>query len=230
MGKAGTWEYPDLKVEQILQIIEIIDTQFKGKASSLDAFAQALGHEHAKSGALFYKLADLRKYGVITPRGDIELTPLGDKIAHPNSTQERQEAIKEMVNNIAFFKKLYEVLGNKPADSNLHLTLQNMPFGLERKEAQENAPKIRNIYNKILPYLSKTEREIPQKAENMQSETITQSAYSPDNYYTADVEGIHLAIPKEPDKLELAKILIERWEKKLKEITQPEKEKKQKTN
>ena len=177
MGKIGTWDYPDLKVENALQIIETIAVQFNGKVSNLDAFAQALGHDSSNSGAFFYKIADLRKYGLITSRGNIELTPLGERIAHPNNPQERQEAIKEIVNNITFFKKLYEVLGNKSADINLHIILQDK-FQIDRKDAQDNAPKIRNIYNKILPYLSKGEMEQDKGAENMNQTQYTQNASS----------------------------------------------------
>jgi len=221
MGKIGNYEYPDLKVEEALQIIEILDSQFSRKVNSSGAFAQALGHKSANSGAFFYKIADLRKYGLLMPRGNIEITPLGVKLVHPNTPQERESALKEMIENVDFFKQLYSALGNKSAGANLHLILQDK-FGVERTDAQNSAPKIRNIYNKILPYMSKSERGSIHKVDSMNAPTPQNTPeqaipiVDTENYYQANVDGIKLFVPKELDKLELAKILIERWEKKLK--------------
>lgn len=208
MGKVGTWDYPDMKIEGALQIIEILDSQFNRKVGNMEAFAQALGHDSANSGAFFYKIADLRKYGLITSRGEITSTSLSDRLVHPNNTQERQEAIKEMVNNIAFFKKLYEVLGNKSADNNLHILLQDK-FQIDRKEAQENAPKIRNIYNKILPYLSKGEKEPEKMGETVDSTTFTQQSNSAQSGTLTSNLSLPFSYNLYPNENEPQKVMIQ---------------------
>jgi len=55
-----------------------------------------MGHATINSGAFRGKLAALRDYGLVSGRGEsLEITPIGRKIAIPETEAERQAALRE---------------------------------------------------------------------------------------------------------------------------------------
>jgi hypothetical protein len=62
-----------------------------------------MGHATTNSGAFRAKLAALRDYGLVSGRGEsLEITPVGRKIALPETDEERLTALQEAFANTVF--------------------------------------------------------------------------------------------------------------------------------
>ena len=152
MGKIGNYEYPQHNIEECAQIVDTIDEY---DITKQDLLAEKLGHNSPKSGAFRNKITSLRRYGLLSGRGDISLTATAEKIANPApSSDERQEAMGEAVKNLSLFARIYERLGGEPADDDFWYHLVEVT-DVERSEAKEKAGRLKRLYSVGLTYLDK---------------------------------------------------------------------------
>jgi hypothetical protein len=158
MGKIGEYDYPDLSVEDAIEIARKLVIDFSKRAENRDAFAQAIGHANAKSGTFLVKIGDMRKYGLIQSR-DIASTALAEKIVYPNTPAEKEDAIRQMFENISLTKLIREKLGAKVPDSSFHIVLQET-LGVEREEANTKSDDVKKFYSRAMPYVSKIQTQI----------------------------------------------------------------------
>ena len=153
MGSINSHKYPEHDIEQAVEITETIHNKGISKPELL---AEQLGHSSVDGGAFRNKLTSLRRYGLITGRGEIELTPLAKKVVSPkpNST-EREDAIAESILNIELLKKLYNELDYETPEDDFWFQIVEITDS-ERSEAKNKAPKIRDLYETGLKYVDKT--------------------------------------------------------------------------
>lgn len=150
MGKIGNYEYPQHDIEECAQIVDTIDEY---DISKQDLLAEKLGHNSPESGAFRNKITSLRRYGLLSGRGDISLSVTAEKIANPApNSNERQEAMGEAMENVTLFARIYERLAGEPADDDFWYHLVEVT-DVERSEAKEKAGRLKRLYSTGLPYL-----------------------------------------------------------------------------
>lgn len=156
MGKIGKYDYPELKPEDAIRAIKIIENTFNGHAKNMASLASAWGHKTHKSGGFLQKLADLRKYRLIEGRGEVKLNDLSQRLLRPKDSREKKQAFKEMFENISLLKVIKSRLGSRVPDDKFWIILQEIT-DVDRKKAQEESVKIRKLYNQMLSYVSNVE-------------------------------------------------------------------------
>ena len=105
--KIGNYSIPDLRLIPNLRddVKKIYDAHKLTEPDNDTAVANLVGHKSAKSGAWFSKLADMRLYGLMEPRG-LKLTKLAENLLY-GTENEQENAMTEAVMNIALWKVLY---------------------------------------------------------------------------------------------------------------------------
>jgi uncharacterized tellurite resistance protein B-like protein len=204
MGKIGSYEYPELSVSEAIRVAEILVKDFQAKAGDLDNFAKAIGHKTYNSGSFYYKLADMRKYGLMDKR-EVEATPLAEIIANPKDTSEKQGAINKMISNISLFEKLKERLKTKnPALEQFRTQL--IEVSQDRTKASKEAEKIRKIYIEAMSYTNENIEEIKNddEKENKSKQKRTQS----DNMISANSGEVYIEMPKDKRYLKVVENLL----------------------
>lgn len=119
---------------------------FRDGSFTDDALANALGYGAVQGGAFRQRVADLRKYGLITGRGSqLGAGPIAQAIFadHPG---DREKALHDMMSNISLFKALYDHFGDKfPDDNNLMTVLLNIT-GAARPDIEGSLVMLRDAY------------------------------------------------------------------------------------
>lgn len=206
MGSISGFDYPETRVDMAIKCVKIFKEQLKGEAKTSDALASYWGHKSGKSGTFLQKLADLRRYGLITARG-LKLTPLGEKIANPIGN-ELNESLKVMIFNISLWKKLYERLGGKMPDQKFWIMLYEVT-GADREVAKSEAVKISKLYVDAITKI-KIESEdmiIPQSESQSQATNFIQLTYG----------EIKVILPKNNKNIEIIKTTLDGLKEKTKE-------------
>jgi len=218
MGTIGNFEYPEMKITDCIEIAKIIEEQFKGKVENQAALAAALGHTTLKSGGYIGKITALRRYGLVSGRGELTLTQLAQQILHPMSEEEKAEAIAQAMENIELFKKIFERLGEKTPTESLWVDLVEIT-GEDRSVAQKDAIKLRNLYMdgyRFLVSARKAEikpKGIETKAEPTKAEMPLTST---DALFELRTKDYGTLIVKDEESIEVARNLINIIERKIK--------------
>lgn len=227
MPKIKENDYPTLNIDKAVEATQKFETSLKGSAQNAEALAKILEYKSAKNGAFINAIADLRKYGLMDKRG-YNTTELAKKIIIAKGEQ-KTKYIFEAINNVPLFQNLINKIGKNFENVNFQAILINE--GFSELEALTIQPNIRNIYKKIVPYITdgatniETNKEddlnqqgdkmsnIGSLEQNMQGATMSQ-----DNLYIANLlsDGISIKIPREQSKIDLVRYLLDRLEKELK--------------
>lgn len=157
MAKIADYTYTrELSPEEAEDWMDVLVNDFGGVAESDESFAQSVGHKSAASGTFRRKIADARKYGLMTPRGTFEATNLGHQLANPKNDRKRHEAYHEMLRNLPLLTDIHEVVrGNVPEE---FWRVLNEQTDANPKEAREAADDIRELYEKLIESERKLER------------------------------------------------------------------------
>lgn len=150
MGRLGDYTYPDLDARAAVDISRILVDDFDGEAPTEEALAAALGHSTTRSGAFKGKMADARKWGVISARG-IEATELAYRLASPADQNVERTALFEMHRNIEILRDLREQLGGCLPSADLANILKGMT-GADPEAVKAAAPELRRLYSRMLVY------------------------------------------------------------------------------
>ncbi len=222
-------EYPTLRINKAIELIEKFEKELKGYSANRDAFAKLLGYSSSNNGAFINTVSDLRKYGLLDKRGDIRITELGRKIVYAKA-ERREEYILEAITNVSLFRTLSENIGNDIEGINFEAQLINA--GFSQVEALKKERKIKNIYKTLTPYITiiKTNKNIKEnddfesKGDNLsevsqfeQGEEVTN--FNENEVYRANLlsDGISLTVPKNKAKIAKLKFLIKCLEEEMEE-------------
>lgn len=149
MGKIGNFEYPEMRINDAIELIKTFKERLNGETNNFDALAGLWGHKSPRSGAFLQKVADLRKYGLIAGRGEIKTTPLAEAIIYPKDENELNLSLRQMIFNIELWQNLYNRLGGNPPSDDFWVILQEVT-GASRGIAQGEAGKISKLYMDIV--------------------------------------------------------------------------------
>lgn len=213
MGKIGNFEYPEHKITDSIQVAEIIENQFKGKVENQAALCATLGHSNVRSGGYIAKITALRRYGLVSGRGELVTTQLAKQILHPMSEEEKTEAIAEATENVELFKRIFERLRETMPTDSFWVDLVEIT-GEDRSVAQKDAIKLRNLYMDGYRYLvSARKAEIIPKSIEAKTEMLP---IPTDAYFELRTKDYGTLIAKDEESIEVAKKLIDIIEQRLK--------------
>jgi hypothetical protein len=218
MGTIGNFEYPEYKITDSIQVAQIVEEQFKGKVENQAALAAALGHKTLKSGGYIGKITALRRYGLVSGRGELITTQLAKQILHPMSEEEKTEAIAEAMENVELFKKIFERLGETIPTDSFWVDLVEIT-GEDRSVAQKDAIKLRNLYMDGYRFLASARKAeikpkaIEAKAEPAKAEMPTTPT---DALFELRTKDYGTLIVKDEESIEVARNLINIIERKIK--------------
>ncbi|MFH0961409.1 MAG: hypothetical protein V1820_01875 [archaeon] len=126
MGKLGQYDYPDLSFTLALQSVKELDSKLKGDEMTLEGMSSALGHGTHKSGGFLMKIADLRRFGLLSGRGKMTLSDLAKRILYPTNPEEERAALTEAFMSVQLFKEIYNRFGaTEPSESDINTFLLN---------------------------------------------------------------------------------------------------------
>lgn len=192
MSKLGEISYPgDLKPEEAIRWMEILIDRFGGATKNKKAFAKEVGHQSTSSGTFRRKLADARKYGLMTPRGDYEITELGRRLAQPKDERDRHEAIARMIHNVPLLREINRELGGTEPPEEFWQVLTHVT-GEDAEEAQKVEDWIENLYETLIEARAVTEGQLQADESGIPSnaEIRTQTAQkSAKNQQTAEPDS-----------------------------------------
>jgi len=150
MSKLGGRSYPgDLKPEEAVHWMRILVNQFDGSTNQKESFARAVGHKSTDSGTFRRKLADARRYNLITPRGDYEATPLGRRIAQPRDENDRCDAVLQMLRNVDLLKDIDTMLRGEETPEDFWKVLTKTTAA-SPEEAQSVSSWIKDLYETLV--------------------------------------------------------------------------------
>lgn len=143
--KIGTYSVPDLRLfPTIYNDIKLIYDNYRlEEAKDDDTVAKLLKHKRASGGTWFSKLADMRLYGVMEPRG-IKLTPLAEKMTY-GTEEEKETATKDAILSIPLWKELFSNFGKDLPESNFWVQIQKIT-GIDPLEARNSSDYVRKAY------------------------------------------------------------------------------------
>lgn len=152
MGKIGTFDYPDYKISDAIEVARVIEERFNGRVENQATLAEVLGHTNERSGGYVAKITALRRYGLVTGRGELSTTQVAKSIIFPKSPEERTSAIAQAMENVELFKRVFERLAGSTPTDDFWVDLVEIT-GEERGIAQKDAIRIRNLFMSGYEYL-----------------------------------------------------------------------------
>jgi len=128
MPAIGDRDFPATTIDTSVDSAKKIATQFKGAPFDRKALATALQYKSDKTGAFNQFLADIRRFGIVTGRGEsLSATEVVQRLAVPKDEAEYSSAVIEVMNNVPLFRELYEhYQGVVPSEDDLLTTLINL--------------------------------------------------------------------------------------------------------
>lgn len=179
MSKLSGRNYPgDLEPREAEEWLNVLVNEFGGEAESKEAFAQSVGHKSTNSGTFRRKVADARKYELMTPRGTFEATELGFQLANPRDQQERYEAIYEMLQNVPIIAEIHDTLNGSEAPGEFWRVLTELTDA-NPKEAREVSGWLGELYEELLYAEQNLESEKEQKADSQEGASTIESNEEP---------------------------------------------------
>jgi len=166
MGKIGTFEYPELKVEEAVKVAEVLVNDFHKQVNDINEFASRLNHKSANSGTFLAKMSDVRRFGLMDKR-EYRATKRAEILANPVGN-EKQQAVKEMIFEIPLFEKLNSRLKTKSPTPEQFRT-QLIEITGDREKGSKEAEKIRKIYIDAISHIKEGFSQESSFGENMES-------------------------------------------------------------
>lgn len=147
--KVGGYSIPRYDFSTALENVEVLVNDFNGEIKKHDNFAKAIGHSTSNSGAYSRKRGDMKKFGLVDSGWNA--TSLAQKLVHPKSEKQEQEAKFEALQNIDLLKELYDYMdGEKPGDEFwIKISEVTDTTPAKAKDVEKN---VKSLYSEMLQY------------------------------------------------------------------------------
>lgn len=142
--KIGTMNIPHHRLGDLLEIPGMFYGKFGFDPIEGEIASKMMGYSGSNNGAYIRKVADLRAYGLLNPRGKIQVSELGRKVAFPEDDEERQAGLFLAFKNVEVYALIYEKYGKNPS-TDLWPDLIKWTKA-KPNEAQELEQKLKNAY------------------------------------------------------------------------------------
>ncbi|MFH1971632.1 MAG: hypothetical protein ABIJ05_04595 [Patescibacteria group bacterium] len=213
MGKIGTYEYPELKIEDAVKIAEVLVNEFHKQVNDINEFAMKLNHKSANSGTFLAKMSDVRRFGLMDKR-EYKATKRAEILANPVGN-EKQQAIKDMIFEISLFEKLNSRLKTKSPTTEQFRT-QLIEITGDREKGSKEAEKIRKVYIDAISNI-KEDQHLEQSNDpfnNMGQELTQQQGNSELILFRAG--SYNLSLPKDDANISVLISILENMKEKKK--------------
>jgi hypothetical protein len=212
MPLLGDVEFPQTDPDRAIAAGRKLAGHFRGETFGVEACASALGYKSSKNGAFRQLLADLRKFGLVSGRGDtLRATELLQRLTVPRSGAEFAEAKDEMMNSVPLFRDLSQTYGpSVPTESDLTAALIQMTEA-DRLQIRAWVPRIRRILlagwsgASLPPVVAEAKRPLTPSEEQAPT-----SGEPPGERATFAAGGVRLEFPLTDVGLQLMRANLER--------------------
>lgn len=176
--KIGGYSIPRYDFSTALENAEVLVNDFNGEINNHDNFAQAIGHSTSNSGAYNRKRGDMKKLGLVD--SSWSATDLAQRLVHPKSEKQEQEAKFEALQNIDLLKELYDYMdGEKPKDE----------FWIKISEVADTTPakakdvekKVKSLYREMLQYETADDSSEEESSETDRRRSGSHSSTTPED-------------------------------------------------
>ncbi|KYK35695.1 MAG: hypothetical protein AYK18_02925 [Theionarchaea archaeon DG-70] len=221
MGKIGNFQYPNLRLNQAIGIIDIIVHNYKGEIS-LDGLSQELKMKKT-GGGFISKVSSLKLYGLITGKSKLTVTDIGKTILLSPVPDEIEKAKSKAYSNIQLFKKIFQKSSGKiPEKDRFQIILRDLTE-TDLMEVKAKTGKILKLYEEAAKYLKGTnEQGISEKPMSALRTEIPS-----EEFIDARVGDVYVKFPRKEQSISIARKLIDMMEEQLefKKKTPPKEEK-----
>ncbi len=174
MAKLGPYSYPDIRFGDAVEIAGRVLNKFKGTVS-VKGLAWELGMAEG-SGTLFAKVAALRDFGLVEGRGELRISQLAQRVIHPASPEEGQQARAEAFQRVELLRQLYTRFeGETPDDMSLLVGLEEISRA-PRDEIVRRAPLIQKHLTDAIRVLGRPVKEDKQAEYSEENQIIATPA------------------------------------------------------
>jgi hypothetical protein len=159
----------------LIEAVKTIYGKFGAKEIDDETVSRLLGHSTSRSGAYKQKLADLRSFRLIDPRGNVRITERGRKVTYPNNQKEEQDGLVEAISEIELWKLIYDKYTKKGLSlpSDFWTDIREWT-GLPPEEAEKQVETTRKLYFDDIKYI-KPETEVEKMTERKTGDKIDAS-------------------------------------------------------
>jgi hypothetical protein len=220
MPGIGKSDYPELTPTKAFEIVERVGRESVKTGNGL---ASVMGLKSPDSGYFYHQVSSLTKYyGLIDrTKGTIALTPLGERIAHPLSDEDKRMAQGDAVRRVGLIVALFDKLGTEFHEADFRTTLRDVTQA-PLAEIEKSAGEVEALYKDAQRYLTSSFQGKVQheRAESTSSRSGTEPrgighpepvfSHEP-GYRTFQADGVFLKIKKDKDSLEEALATIQGW-------------------
>jgi hypothetical protein len=223
MPGIGKADYPELVPSKAFEIVERVGRESVKTGNGL---ASVMGLKSPDSGYFYHQVSSLTKYyGLIDrTKGTVALTPLGERIAHPLSEEDKRQAQGEAVRRVGLIAALFDRLGTEFHAADFRTTLRDITQA-PLAEIEKTGGEVEALYKDAQRYLipSGPGRNTTERAESASAagpKTVTEShgmqrsdtMFSPEpGYRVFHGDGVYVKIKKDKDALEEALTTIQGW-------------------
>lgn len=155
----GNKSIPNTRLPDCIELTKTVYGKFGSKEIDDETVSRLFGHSTSRSGAYKQKIADLRSFGLMEPRGNVRVTERGRKVSYPNNQKEEQEGLIEAISEIELWKLIYDKYTKKgltlPSDFWTDIRVWT---GLPPEQAKTEAENVKKLYLEEIKYI-KPEKE-----------------------------------------------------------------------
>lgn len=225
MAGIGNAEYPEMFLSEAVEIVERMGREsVKTKAGLLDVMGLK-----TENGYFYHRVSALTKYFGLMDRSlsNVALTPLGERVAHPLSVEDKRAAIAEAAARVPLLKSLFDSLGRNFHDADFRTKLRDVTQA-PLPAIQKVAPYVEKLYRDAVPYMADRtaqSRDTPlaqtEGDTNLRVPGGQMPAGAPpgpplqtrheSGYRTFEGDGVFLKVKRDPEALNEALVTIQGW-------------------
>lgn len=224
MPGIGKLDYPELNPSKAFEIVERVGRE---NVKTGNGLASVMGLKSPDSGYFYHQVSSLTKfYGLIDrTKGTVALTPLGERIAHPLSDEDRRRAQSEAIRRVGLLSALFDRLGKEFHEADFRTTLRDLTQA-PLAEIERAGSEVEALYKDAQQYLTAgavSERDTRERlayaeprgsGRSSEPQPASRSGsvlgHEP-GYRVFEGDGVYLKIKKDKESLEEALTTIQGW-------------------
>ncbi len=161
MAKIGETEFPEIGLEESIELGKKIALEFSGEVSRM-GLARSLGMSQ-RGGAFSARIGALKMWGVSIGRSRVRVTRDGLRAIRPVSEEESERARSALARNVSLFVEMYKRLKNEPYTPERFAVLLEELSGAGRTEVARRLSLIDRLFGEVRPFL------VQERTENANS-------------------------------------------------------------
>jgi hypothetical protein len=209
MPRVAVIPFPEIDIDEASQIADRVVREFKGTISN-SGLARALSMAE-RGGGYLKKVAALREYGLVEGRGELRATDLAQKIAYPNSVEEKNDGKRQAFLRVELFARLAERLGSTVPDEERFAIFVEELTKAPRMEVAARVARLRRIYAEGAKYL---DEQVPPAVAPMPTSATREPGGEPlpGGFVELKTAEIQVRLPLNAGSLKVLKTILDNLE------------------